>query len=568
MSTRDKAILDIVKALKKAIGKGYTVHPDIFEVPPNSKYGDIAFPCFDYAKGLGRNPAEIASELAAHIGPTDYIETITAAGPYVNFTFSLPTLTEQVIKEILKLGVTYGCGTSGEGKSILVDYAQPNTHKEFHIGHVRNAVLGQSIINILRANGFHVVGASYIGDIGAHVAKVIWAMEKFHHGESVPKDQRTKWLGEVYTQATAYVDAHEEAKEEIALIQRKLEGKEEPYYSQWKETREWSLTAFREAFKELHVHPDVWYFESDVEGEGKEIVKKMLIDGLAKKSQGAVVMDLAEENLGIFLLLKSDGGALYSTKEIALILRKQKDHHPDRQLMVVDVRQSLYFQQVFATLHRMGFTQPLTHIAYDMVTLPEGAMSSRSGNVVTFEALRDDLVNSFQEETKKRHPEWTEKKVEETARALAIASMIFMMQRQDSQTIITFDREEALSFDGFTGPYLLYTVARIASLRKNTKIKPKGKAGLLTHEKEYALIRHLARFPDEVQKAGITFQISTIALWAFELAKLFAEYYHEVHVIDEEQKERTAARLMLCDAVRIALENALRLLCIEPIEEM
>ncbi|MFA6522406.1 MAG: arginine--tRNA ligase [Patescibacteria group bacterium] len=568
MYAKQTATADVVKALKYAIGKGYTVHPDLFETPPNPKFGDIAFPVFEYAKGLKRNPVEVATELAAKIGPTEYIEKVVSAGPYVNFTFNTQTLTQEVLKEILASGEKYGEGISGEKKSILVDYAQPNTHKEFHIGHVRNAVLGQSIINTLRANGYTVTAAAYIGDIGAHVAKAIWAMEKFHKDEDVPKDGRTAWLGKIYTEATAYVDAHEEAKGEIAQVQRKLEAQEEPYYSQWKETREWSITAFKEIFEELHVAPDEWYFESDVEEEGKKIVLKLLTDGLAKKSQGAVVMDLEEEGLGIFLLLKSDGGALYSTKEIALILKKQADYRADRQIVVVDVRQSLYFKQVFATLRRMGFTQPLTHVAYDMVTLPEGAMSSRSGNIVTFETLRDAMEARFLEETKNRHEDWTEKKVAETAHALAIASMTFMMLRQDPESIITFDMEEALSFDGFTAPYLLYTMARIQSIRKKTKIKSKGKATLLTHEKEIALVRQLARYPEVVLDAGTTFQMSAIALWAFELAKLFSEFYHEVHVIDEEKKELTGARLMLCEAVRQSLENALRLLCIEPLEEM
>lgn len=568
MYAKQQAVQEAVTALKKAIGKSFTVSPDMIDAPPSKEMGDLAFPCFELAKGQGRNPAEIATELAAKIGPSHFIEKVQALGPYVNFYLADAPYAEQVLKEISVAKEKYGHSTSGEGKSVLIEGAQPNTHKEFHIGHLRNAVFPQAIVNVLRANAYNVTYASYIGDIGAHVAKALWGMKKFHDGETFSKAERAAKLGQIYTEATTYVEEHEEAKDEIAEVQRQLEAKEEPWYSLWKETREWSLEAFREIYKELGVKPDVWYFESQVEEPGKELVKTMLTDGIAKKSEGAVVVDLEKENLGVFLILKSDGSSLYATKDLALAFKKQKDYSPDRQIFVVDVRQSYYFQQLFATLKRMGFTGQLLHLAYGMVNLPEGAMSSRKGNIVTYVELRDMMVDALKKETASRREEWDEAKIQEVAHTLAIASIQFTMLRQDLESEITIDINEAMSFDGFTAPYILYTIARIASIKRQTKVKAKADASKLTHETERELVRQLAEFPEVVQRAGKTFQMSAIAIWAFEMAKLFAEYYHQVRILDEKEAEFTPARLALCDAVKASLENAMSLLGIETLEEM
>lgn len=568
MYAKEQATQEVLTSLKKAIGKGFTIVRDDLETPPDASLGDLAFPCFELAKGEGKNPVEIARELAAKIGPTDLVETIQAVGPYVNFTFKNESFAAHVLEDVRSGVDRYGTSKLGVGTKVLVEYAQPNTHKVLHVGHLRNVALGQAVVNILRANGYDVVPASYIGDSGADVAKTLWGLKKFHDGEEPPKDDRANWLGAIYVEATKYLADHPEVKEEISEVQQKLEAREEPWYSLWKETRQWSLDGFKAAFAELGVKPEVWYFESEVEQDGKQIVQKLLTDGVAKKSQGATIIDLEDEDLGAFLVLKSDGTTLYSTWDLALALKKEKDHAPDRQLFVVDMRQSLHFKQLFATLKRMGFTPQLTHLSYDLVSLPEGTMSSRAGTIAKYDDLKDTMITRLEEETRKRHEDWDDKKVQQTAKTIAIGSMLFMMLRQDPNSIITFDLEEALSFDGFTGPYLQYTVARIESIKKKTKVKPKADASKLTHALEHELIRKLAEYPAVVERAGKAFHVSLVAQWAFETAKVFAEYYHEVRVIDEEDAEMTAARLALIDAVRISLSNGMNLLGMGILKEM
>ncbi len=219
-------------------------------------------------------------------------------------------------------------------------------------------------------------------------------------------------------------------------------------------------------------------------------------------------------------------------------------------------------------MRRLGLTKQLTHLAYDMVTGKEGTMSSRTGNVILFETIRDQMIEKLIKETKERHPDWTERKVFVTAKTLALSSIAFIMLRQDPKTIIAFDPEEAMSFDGFTAPYILYTVARLESLRKKTRIKPKLDVGRLTNVLEKRLFRALGEFPQIVQEVGGNFQISAIAAWAYNTSKLFAEYYHRVRITDEPDKQVVAARLALCQGVRTVLINAMNLLGIEVLKEM
>lgn len=559
---------EIFTSLKKAIGKKFTLSADMIGAAPKPEMGDFAFPCFALAKGMDRNPVEIATELAAKIGPSSMIRKIVATGPYVNFFVDSASYGNAVLSDVLKGKKRYGKGTTGKGKRVLVEYAQPNTHKEFHVGHLRNAIYGQAIVNVNNANGYEVIATAYIGDIGAHVAKAIWGLTKFFGDEKIAKEDRVKVLGDAYTRATQFVEEHPEAKEEISDIQRKLEADEQPWYSLWRETRDWSLDDFKAIFAELGVRPSTWYYESDVEKPGKELVNTMLVQGIAKKSEGATIVDLADENLGVFLILKTDGSSLYATKDLALALKKERDYHADRQIFVIDVRQSLYMKQLFATLKRLDFHKDLMHLGYEMVTLPDGAMSSRKGNIIRYVDLRDAMVTALIDSTKLRHPEWKEKKIASNALTLTLAAIKFMMLRQDPGKVIVFDMDEAMSTDGFSGPYMLYTIARIQSLMGKTSLVPKADAGLLLQPIEISLFKSLAHFPDVMLQAGIEARPSVIAQYAFDLAQEFSRYYAEVRILDGADDATIRARLALVAAVDHVLRNSMDVLGIDVVKEM
>jgi len=306
-----------------------------------------------------------------------------------------------------------------------------------------------------------------------------------------------------------------------------------------------------------------------VEKDGKKIVKQLLKKEVAQISQGATIVDLEKEGLGIYLILKTDGSALYATKDLALAYLKESQYHPTKSIYVVDARQSLVLQQLFATLRRVGFKGELFHLAYDFVTLKEGAMSSRKGNIIRYENFRDTMIEASRAETKKRHPEWKDKKVEETARLISFAAIRFGMLRQDPAKKIVFDMEEAMSFDGYTGPYLLYTYARAQSiLRKAGSTKSKIEPKKLSLPIEHKIFFKLSEYPEIVLKTSQDFKLDRLTEYLFDLAKTFATFYHEVPVTQTEDKETMAARLALIESVSQVLKNGLWMMGIETIKEM
>ena len=541
-----------------------------FSVPPKPEMGDLAFACFGLAKEKGQNPAEVAKELAERINQDkiDLIAEAKAFGPYVNFYFSPSGLAKAVITNIQK---DKKCGTNsiGNNQRIMIEFSQPNTHKEFHVGHLRNVCIGSTLVNLHRIVGYKVIAANYIGDIGAHVAKCLWGMEKFHKGEKVPEN-RARWLGSIYSESSQKAGDDVEAKQEIADIQRLLESGDKKWIKLWKKTKKWSLEGFVRIYKELEVKFDKVFYESEVEKQGKKMVSDILQSGVAQKGEGgAVIVDLKDYGLDTFLVLKSDGSSLYSTKDLALARKKFSDFKIASSLYVVDSRQSLYFKQLFKTLELMGFSEQMKHIPYEFVTLPEGAMSSRSGNVILYEDLRDQVKNKIIAEIRSRHSDWSESKINKSAQIMTMAVLKFTMLQHEASKVITFDIKEAISFDGFSAPYILYVVARINSLFKKAKTKLSKNINyeLLNTNAEKRVLFLLASYEDMVEKALKNYNPSVITKYCFDLAQAFNDFYNNCPILSED-KRLMQARLALCAAVKKVLTDGLDILTIKTVEEM
>ncbi|NQV11807.1 arginine--tRNA ligase [Candidatus Uhrbacteria bacterium] len=563
-----RARLDVLKALKGAIGKTYSPTFEELEVPPQPEFGDAAFPCFTLAKGLKRNPAEIATELAAKIGPKGMISKIVARGPYVNFYFDMAVYGPEVLKEIVVQGKKYGESKVGEGRRVMVEYANFNTHKEVHIGHLRNMVVGHMTINLLRATGHSVIATSYINDLGNNVAKCLWAMKKFHEHEVPEKGDEINFLGRVYTEATSASEENDEARAEISEIQKELETKKGEWHKLWKQTRQWSIDAIYRIFHEMGIPIDVQYYESDLLDSTARLVKELMDKGIAEESEGATIVNLEDEDLGVNLLRKTDGTYLYNGKDLALAERKAQDHDIDRSMIVVDQRQSLAMNQLFATLKLMGMDIPYEHLSYGFVTLPDGAMSSRKGNIVRFEELRDTLREAASKETRERHNDWTEKQVKETAYGVSHAALIYAMAKQDSAKDIVFNIDEAIAFEGMSGPYLLYSVSRIESLLNSARVKPLVDGSVIDSPEARELVNLLAMYPEVVLDSASQMRLADVPQYAFELAQAFSSYYAAHRVLDETNEEVTAARLALVGAVLVTLKNALGIMNIDPVTHM
>lgn len=550
------------------------------ESPPKPDMGDYAFPCFPFAKILRKAPNLIAKDLVAALeAPVEASEallSVKAIGAYVNFNVSMTKMASDTLPKVFD-GSYFEENQASQRERVMIEFSQPNTHKGFHVGHMRNVALGDSLCRLYKYNGYDLVGTNYIGDVGTHIAKCLWYYLN-HNEETAPESARGEWLGSLYTKATlALEDAAPEEKDayqkEIGDILRRLEAKEPELTEIWNETREWSLDDFDEIYGWLDVHFDRVFFESEVDEEGKQIVMEEAEKGTFVRSEGAIGLDLNDVDLGFCLLLKSDGNTLYSTKDLALAKKKFDDYKIERNIYVVGAEQTLHFKQVFEVLKRMGYTQAekCFHLPYGLVMLPEGKMSSRDGNVILFSQLQKEMNNYIQSNYLNQfRGVWAEEEIEETTRRVAVAAIKYGMLNQDPNKQIIFSMEDWLVSEGDTGTYLIYAYVRIRSIARQVEeaITTDVDYSILTHANEQALIRQLFDFNDLIWNAGEQYRPSLVSRMLFDLAKSFSRAYSTCSVKHAESSELRAARLLLFHCVAEALKQGLFLLGITPPERM
>jgi arginyl-tRNA synthetase len=335
-------------------------------------------------------------------------------------------------------------------------------------------------------------------------------------------------------------------------------------------TREWSTKKFEALFKELGVKHDAVFFEKDIKATGQGIVDDLLKRGIATVGDGgAIIVDLSEYGLDVALVRKSNGVGLYLTSDLPLAELKFKKFAVDESIVITGQEQTFYFRQLYKILELMGFKKKLTHINYGLVTLPEGKMSSRTGNVILYEDLRDTVLESLLATTREHHPEWPDKKIHATAKALTMAALKFDMQKHEANKNIVFDTKEATSVEGFSGPYVLYAIARINSIVKKVgEMNGEPDFSLLTAPQEKELAVMLGNFGSVTQKALEQYNPSVIARYAFDTAKAFNDFYNTCSIAGAETEALKQARLALALAAKQGLINTLTLLSISPVEEM
>jgi arginyl-tRNA synthetase len=544
---------------------------------------------------------EMAEQVKAEIGTIPGISRIEAVKGYLNLYFTTSEYARRVVDEVLASRADFGRGDSKTDR-IMVEYAQPNTHHSFHIGHARNTILGEVLARLVEFAGFETIRATYPGDMGLSVMTAVWAYEKFHKGQE-PEGihERGRWQVKIYSEATAKLEPKEnETPEEKAQREaydverrdmlRKWEADDPYVHEAWRITREWSLEEFRDILRILDVKMDVWFFESEANKLGKEIVDELITKGIAEDERptGPVIVKI-DEKLGLtkekyrtMVILRSDGTTLYSTKDLALAKQKFEQYHVDRSIYVVDFRQSLHFQQVFKILELWGFPQASNcyHLSYGYVTLPEGAMSSRRGRVVLFKEVYDEAIKRVLALETERTGNIPENERQKIAEQIGLGALVYSMLAVDNNKDIVFDVNEALSFDGRTGPYIQNAHVRATSILKKANVQisdPSTGSGqalkpesfnfeLSKHEIE--LIEQISRFPNAVQQAANEYRPLVMAAYAYDLANAFHSFYHAVPVLQSENEEMKNARLRLVAAAKQTIANALRLLDIQAPEVM
>ncbi len=539
--------------------------------------------------GVPARAQALAQLVAAQAPLPPGFARLVADKAYVNAYFDTAHFAGRVVEAAITQGADFGRGAP-KTERVMVEYAQPNTHHSFHIGHARNALLGESLARIAQFAGFDTIRASYPGDIGLGVITVMWAYQKFYQGqEPAGLHERGQWMLKIYAEATALLDpqpgetpeqkAQREAYDlERREMYRRWDAGDPQVYELWRETREWSLDELRDILAMLDIQIDVWFFESEVDEPSKAIVEELIAKDIAEDQRpaGPVIVKI-DEKLGLTkdkyrtaVILRSDGTSLYLTKDLALAREKFEQYHVDRSIYVVDFRQSLHFQQAFKILELWGFPQAAKcyHLSYGYVTLPEGAMSSRRGTVVLFKDVADEAYRRVQAVIAERNPDLDDAQRHAVSTQVGLGAITYAMLEVDTIRDIVFDWESALSFDGKSAPYI-----QNAYVRANSILKKAQAAGLapasdapFTHAlepSEVELIDLLSRFPGVVQQAAQDYKPLHVANYVYDLAKTFHGFYHAVPVLQTEAAAARQARLRLVAAARQALANALHLLVIQ-----
>jgi arginyl-tRNA synthetase len=531
----------------------------------------------------------MAEQVRSEIGSVPGISHIEAVKGYLNLYFTTSEYTRRVVDEVLTSRTDFGRGEK-KNERVMVEYAQPNTLHSFHIGHARNTLLGEALARLTEFAGFDTIRASYPGDLGLGVVTVLWMYDRFYKGQE-PQGihERGQWLLKLYIEANVLLTKKEnETPEEAAQreaydaerrdMYRKYDAGD-PYVRElWRKTREWSLEELRTVLDMLDVKMDVWFYESEVDEPSKAIVEELIQKGIAddERPQGGAVIVRIDEKLGLKkekyrtnVILRSDGTSLYLTKDLALAKVKFEQYHVDRSIYVVDVGQSMHLQQAFAILKLWGFPQAekCYHLGYGIVTLPEGRMSSRKGRVVIFKDVYDEAIRRVLALETERSGNIPENERMKIAEQVGLGALVYSMLSVDNNRDIVFDINEALSFDGRTGPYIQNAHVRANSILKKANVQASdlGPATfdfeLTKHEIE--LIEQISKFPNAVQQAANEYRPLVMAAYVYDLANAFHSFYHAVPVLQNEDAVVKKARLRLVAAAKQTIANALRLLDVQ-----
>ncbi len=541
------------------------------EEPPSAKMGDLACSVsFQLGKQKKVSPRDIAEQILANVKKPAIAKKVALAGAYVNFFLNRGSFAKEVIKEAAD--EKYGKGEKKKEK-VMVEFSQANTHKAFHIGHLRGTLLGESLSRIMEYDGYSVLRANYQGDIGSHVAKCLWCYQTFHRGEAA-QTQKGEWLGKLYSEASKKLEDNPNYKTEVDKFQKKLEERKDPDLMElWKKTRQWSLDDYEEIYKDLGVKFDNYFFESQFEKRGKEIVQELQKKKIAKKSAGAVIVELKKYDLDTFILLKSDGTTLYSTRDLALAEEKFKKYKINKAIIVTGSEQRLYFQQLFKTLGLWGFKQvkDAYNLSFDLITLQGEKMSSREGLTIAYRELKEKMFQKALAEVTSRNPEMPMEEQKKIAMQIAIGAIKFSILNISNTKTIMFDWDKALEFEGETGPYVQYAAVRAKRILEKVTETQKladAKFNLLEKDEEHELAKHLAKFPLVVQDSSEHYRVNTLTNYAHKLAEKFSLFYNNVQVLNAGDKDLKAARVALVQATFNVMKSCLFLLGIEIPERM
>ncbi len=551
------------------------------EYPPDINMGDLAFPCFKLSKIMRRSPVQIASALAEKVSVgCDCVESAENVNGYLNMKIKGDYLVGSVLPEILTKGDAYGAPDMGRGKTVVLDYSSPNLAKPFHVGHLGTTVIGHSLKKLHEFAGYKCVGINYVGDWGTQFGKLIVAYKKWGDRKTV-EEGGVDALVDLYVRINNAISGNEEmgivADPSLAAQARaeflKMEQGDEENLALWQWLVQMSLNANEETYKQLGITFDSYKGESFYTDKMPAQIERLRQENLLKLSDGASIVDLEAYGMPPCLILKSDGASLYPARDIAAAVYRKNEYHFDKMIYVTAAQQSLHFAQWFKVVELMGYDwyDQLIHVPYGMVSINGAKLATRTGNVVLLRDLFAAAVDKVRQIMEEKNPNLPNK--DEAAEAVGVGAVVFYYLSNNRIKDINFMMEDALSYDGNTGPYVQYTYARTCSiLNKAGEAGIDGKtfdaSAVALNAQESALLKTLSRFGECVLGAIRDLEPSEITRYILDVAAAFNRFYHDCSILSAEDESVRAFRVALTAATRTVLGNAFELICLRKIEQI
>ncbi len=540
------------------------------EIPAKPEMGDYAFPCFRLAKTLRKAPNMIASDICSKIQNSGCFSKIEPVAAYINFFTDKSVYAKTVMEKIIAEGESYGKTSSGDGKTIVIDYSSPNIAKPFHVGHLRSTVIGAALYRIFEKMGYKCVGVNHLGDWGTQFGKLIQAYKLWGSKEDV----ENKGISEL---TRIYVKFHEEAEKDPSLddLARawfvKMQEGDEEALTLWKWFYDISIKEFERVYDKLGVKFDHYTGESFYNDKMAPVVQELKDKGLLTESNGAMIVDLEDAKMPPCLIIRTDGGTLYATRDITAALYRKNTFDFDKCVYVTAIDQNLHFAQWFKVIEKMGYSwsKDLVHVPFGLVSLEDGKLSTRKGKVVLMEDLLDEAVKKTMRIIDEKNPDLPDK--EEVAKEVGIGAVIFDDLYNGRIKDIVFSWDRMLNFDGETGPYVQYTHARACSVLKKAEYDESMKKDIdysvLTDDASVDVCKVLAAYPDKITEAAGRYEPSVIARYLVDLSQAFNKFYHDNIILTDDAEVRKA-RLAVVDAVRLVIRSGLEILGIKAPTQM